>query len=140
METQKYKILGCLLLIGAIVVSLGVALADANAGFGETITTAQMASMFGGGWQCPDKDCDTTSGSCPGDHTDCSGGSINDCYNCKSGNGKVCGAEQQEWGWMCVDGTESCNESRGSCNNGLCEDFTGSLPPDADCGTRPDCS
>lgn len=141
MKTQKYKIFGCLLLIGAIVVSLGVALADANAGFGETITTAQMANMFGGGFVCPDKDCDTTSGSCPGGNTCDEGGSISDCYDCKSGNGEICGNWQQSWGWMCVQKTpESCNDgSLGNCVWGVCGPFISHLGPTPNCGTRPDC-
>ena len=72
MKKRKYKIFGCLLLIGAITVSFGITLADADAGFGKTITTAKMANMFGGGlvWGC-DTDCDTTGTGCPGGSTEC---------------------------------------------------------------------
>jgi hypothetical protein len=141
MKSQKYRILGCLLLIGAIAVSSEVILMDANAGFGKTITTAQMANMFGGGWVCAgDTDCDVTWGGCPGGSTDCSGQSVNPCYNCLSGTGKACGAANPWPGWQCVDTTASCNGVLGSCSNGLCEQYTGpDNPPPPSCGTRPNC-
>jgi len=137
MKTQRYTIFSCLLLISAIVVSFGVALADANAGFGKTITTAQMANMFGGGFVlCGDKDCDTQSGSCPGDDT-CDGeDDVSDCRDCQSGPGKKCG-EPAGWGWQCVDTTESCNGEVGYCVRGSCERRAGTTSDS--CGTRPDC-
>ena len=140
MKTQRHKIFGCVLLIGAIVVSFGVALPGANADFGKTLTTATMARMFGGGYGCPDKDCDTTSGSCPGGNTCVDNRDISNCYNCKSGNGEACGALQQSWGWMCVDTTEDCKSGTlGSCGASVCGPYTGG-PNDGDsCGTRPDC-
>ena len=126
------------MLIAAIVVSFGVALSDANAGFGKTITTAQMANMFGGGWVCSgDKDCDTQSGSCPGGDTcdeDETGGE--DCMDCQSGNGQKCG-EPAGAGWQCVDTTESCDGKIGYCVEGSCERRAGTT--DDDCGTKPDC-
>ncbi|MBC8481453.1 MAG: hypothetical protein H8D47_02155 [Planctomycetes bacterium] len=142
MKKRKYKIFGCLLLIGAITVSFGITLADADAGFGKTITTAKMANMFGGGFVCPDKDCDTESGSCPGGDTGCPDMRTNDCYDCKSGNGKICGDSQPEWGWMCVPrDPEDCNDgSVRSCCDGVCEMFNAhGDPPIGSCGTRPDC-
>ena len=140
MKMKRNKMFGCLLLIGAIAISVGFALPNANADFGETITTAQMASMFGGGYVCPDKDCDTNSGGCPGGNT-CESSSISDCYRCKSGNGKVCGNWQQSWGWMCVQrNPESCNDGTlGNCIAGACGPFISHLGSTPDCGTRPDC-
>jgi hypothetical protein len=140
MKTRKYSILGCLLLIGAIVVSLGVALADANAGFGKTIDTAQMATMFGGGWVwCADTDCDTTSGACPGGDTGCDHASVDDCYKCTTTAGDICGTPGG-MGWMCVDGTAPCESgSLGSCCDGTCEAFTDHNGPTPSCATRPNC-
>ena len=144
MKTQRYKIFGCLLLIGAVVVSFCVALSDANADFGETITTAQMANMFGGGWVwCGDTDCDTTSGSCPGGSTcdpDDDSGTL--CQTCQSGNGDKCGAPGG-MGWQCVDSTKSCAGVKGYCvkvagSNATCEKRASDQTPPT-CGTRPDC-
>jgi hypothetical protein len=141
MKTRRHIVLGSLLLIGAIPVSLGIAFGGANAGFGKTLDTAQMAAMFGGGFVlCGDTDCDTTSGACPGGDTGCDGGSVNDCFNCSTTAGDVCGAAGGA-GWMCVNGTAGCNSgSIGSCNNGMCEASTGVIDnPPPSCGTRPNC-
>ena len=125
-------------LIGAIVVSFGVALADANPGFGKTLTTTQMANMFGGGWVlCGDRDCDTTSGSCPGGSTCNPGQTEGVCQLCQTVNGDKCGAAGGA-GWQCVDGTASCNGEKGFCVEGSCEKHaTPETPPN--CSTRPDC-
>ena len=140
MKTQRHKIFGCLLLIGAIVVSVGFALADANAGFGKTITTSQMANMFGGGFACPDKDCDTQGTSCPGGDTCDGSDDLSNCYTCANTNGMKCGNWQQSWGWMCVDTTKDCKTGvLGSCSQNVCGPYT-SGPNDGDsCGTRQDC-
>jgi hypothetical protein len=140
MIMRKCKIFGCLLLIGAIVVSFGVALADASPGFGKTLTTAQMANMFGGGFVCSgDTDCDTTSGSCPGGDTCADSADISNCRDCKSGNGDICGAPGGA-GWQCVNGTEDCNDgSLGSCSAASCEAYIGGADDGDSCGTRPDC-
>ena len=141
MKTQKHKIFGCLLLIGAIVVSVGFALPAANAGFGEPITTAQMANMFGGGFVfCNDRDCDTASGGCPGGSTTCGtepedNGTL--CTQCNSGAGKVCG-EAGGPGWQCVSSTESCNGNKGYCVQGSCE-RRASDQTTPSCGSKPDC-
>ena len=144
MKTHKHYILGCLLLISLVVVSLSVALADANADFGKTITTAQMENMFGGGFVCwGDTDCDTTSGSCPGGSTcdpDDDSGTL--CQTCQSGNGDICGSPGGP-GWMCVNGTKSCNGVKGYCakvagSPATCEKRASDKTPPT-CGTRPDC-
>ncbi len=120
------------------IVSFSVA-QSSIADIGETITTAQMANMFGGA--CPDKDCDTDSGSCPGGNTCDAGDSIDDCYSCKSGNGEICGDWQQSWGVMCVQKTpESCKSgSLGNCILAVCGPFISHEGSPPDCGTRPDC-
>ena len=144
MKLQRYKIFGCLLLIGAIVVSVGVALPDANADFGQTITTAQMANMFGGGFvRCGDTDCDTTSGACPGgstchpDDNDCI------CRACLTTTGQCCGSPNNWPGWMCEDTTASCNSVKGNCiktggEAAVCERYASPATP-PDCAERPDC-
>ena len=138
MKIQRYKIFGCFLLVSAIVVSFGFALQDANAGFGETVTTDQMANMFGGGFVfCGDRDCDTLSGGCSGGNT-CDEEIGDNCYNCKSGNGQTCGSPAGA-GWQCKSTSESCNGSMGSCATGVCGPFIGGDPPAVGCGTRPDC-
>jgi len=138
---EKYKILGSMLLIGVIAVSLGVALADANVYFGKSLTTAEMAIVFGGKYVCTgDTDCDTVSvTTCPGGDTCDNSSPVAQCYNCLSGAGDVCGTPSSWPGVLCVNGTESCNGSIGSCNNGLCEMNTGGGTPGSGCGTRPNC-
>jgi len=146
MKLRKFKILLCVSFCCLFIASIGIALADVNTGFGKTITTAQMANMFGGGFVlCGDTDCDTVSATgCSGGSTSCSGMSVCDCYNCKSGFGSVCGAPNSWPGWMCENAMESCfSGSIRSCHSGYCEIYTGAgpCPPQGNCGgTRPNCS
>jgi len=136
MKIQRHKFFG-FFLISAIAVSFGVALADIDTDFGKTITTVQMENMFGGGWvDCGDRDCDTTSGSCPGGST-CDGETGGACWQCKSGAGQTCGQPGGS-GWQCVSETESCNETKGMCVDGNCEKNINATPGGS-CGTRPDC-
>ena len=106
---------------------------------GETITASQMANMFGGGFACPDKDCDTQVAGCPGGSTCEPEQTDGYCRQCLTGNGTVCGQWQQSWGWMCVNGTEGCNSSKGICVQGFC-DPRANNEPTPDCATKPDCS
>lgn len=145
MKTREYKIYGCLLLIGAIVVSVGFALPYANAGFGKTITTAQMANMFGGGfvWGC-DTDCDTAGTGCPGGDT-CEPDDHNiSCRKCDTTNGDICGTPNGWPGWQCVNGTDDCNGKKGMCiklgeEDSACSTTTYAPDPIPDCPERDDC-
>jgi len=124
MKTQKHKIFGCLLLIGAIVVSVGFALPETNAGFGETITTAQMANMFGGGFTCPQNDCEGQATGCP-ESTSCEGYAIgHECTVCLDQTKlEQCGAMKSQWGLMCTsDDNHNCTTSgvKGACALGGC--------------------
>lgn len=129
---------GLLLIVTITSISITVASQSPRNDTSQVLSESQMATMFGGGLACPNRDCDTESGSCPGGDT-CTPGDVTNCRDCKSGNGKKCGELQQSWGWMCTDGTESCNGALGSCCASTCEAYTGG-PDDGDsCGTRPDC-
>jgi hypothetical protein len=141
MKTRKHIVLGSLLVIGVTPVLLCVAFAGTHAGLGTPLATAQMATMFGGGFVCSgDTDCDTTSGACPGGDTGCDHMSVDDCYNCSTTAGDICGTPGGA-GWMCVDGTAPCESgSLGSCTDGMCEAFSGHASgPTPSCATRPDC-
>lgn len=142
MKTQKYSTLVCILLMSAIGASFVAALAYATGGFGETITTVQMANMYGGDWVwCGDDDCDTAAEpNCPGGDT-CGGSEdTSNCRICMDTAGEQCGQPSSWPGWDCVNTTASCNyPALYSCSDGACFSYTGG-PDDGDsCGSRPDC-
>jgi len=135
----QMRLFACLLLVGTTIIAVGFTLPNANRDFGKTLNATQMASTLGGGFTCPDKDCDTTVTGCPGGDT-CDGyDDLTMCWNCKSDNGEQCGQWQQSWGWMCVQTTADCNDVKGSCAAGSCEMYMNDPTDDDSCGTRPDC-
>ena len=138
MPTRQTKI-AVLLLIGVIAISVGFGLPNACVDFGENLKTAQMERMYGGGFACPDRDCETSGSGCP-EHSNCNGRELGGCNSCSGSAGNECGDWQQSWGWMCVDTTQDCGGGQqGYCSMGSCVTGTGGEPPFTTCGTAPDC-
>lgn len=138
------KVIG-MCLMGCLVVVLlsSFAFSGANADFGETLTTAQMANMFGGAWNWTcDRDCPVAGGSdCTGGNTSCSTTGAN-CYDCLTTDGEVCSSPPGGAGWVCTNGTASCDGDEGVCiSTTNCS--VGGTPPSGDpatnCATRAQC-
>lgn len=148
MKMKRFKMISCLclLLSGAIVVSVGFAVQMADASFGQALTTEQMSNMYGGAWVCSgDMDCDTVStDQCPGGDTCKGSNDSGSCRDCKSGYGDICGTPGGA-GYQCVNGTETCNKAVGGCNQNTCETAGGYTVPgnplqdDDQCGSRSNC-
>jgi hypothetical protein len=74
------KLFLAVLIVGVIGLSF---IRQLSADASPLLSESQMATMLGGGFECPDKDCDTAATACPGGNT-CAGIEARKCYTCSS--------------------------------------------------------
>ena len=121
---EKKSLFTLIVLLASLSITLASQPIDAN--IGRNLSESEMASMLGGGFQCPDKDCDTSGPSCP-DNSCGDVFNLQACYDCSGEDKKVCGDWQQSWGWLCKNNVKTCAglSAIGTCTQGLCDTLQG---------------